>query len=52
MYKRSVEDPDGFWGDIASTFFWKKKFPVKGGKLHSENIDVRKGRVAVEVRFR
>lgn len=51
MYKRSVADPDGFWGDIASTFFWKKKWPVKDGKLHSENIDVRKGRVAVEVHF-
>jgi len=50
MYKRSVEDPDGFWGDIASTFFWKKKWPTSNdGKLHSSNIDVRKGRVAVEV---
>lgn len=51
MYKQSVEDPDGFWGDIASTFFWRKKWPVKDGKLHSENIDVRNGRVAVEVRL-
>lgn len=49
MYKRSVEDPDGFWGDVASTFFWKKKWPTgKDGKLHSANIDVRNGRVAVE----
>ncbi|XP_024389050.1 acetyl-coenzyme A synthetase, chloroplastic/glyoxysomal [Physcomitrium patens] len=48
MYKRSVEDPDGFWGDIASTFFWKKKWPTTEGKLYSENIDVRTGRVAVE----
>lgn len=23
-YKRSVEDPEGFWGDIASHFIWKK----------------------------
>lgn len=50
MYKRSVEDPDGFWGDIASTFFWKKKWPVgNDGKLHSANIDVRTGRVEVKV---
>ena len=24
MYKRSVEDPSGFWGDIASQFHWEK----------------------------
>lgn len=23
-YKRSVEDPEGFWGDIASNFYWRK----------------------------
>ena len=23
-YKRSVEDPEGFWGDIASQFYWRK----------------------------
>ena len=25
-YKRSVEDPEGFWGDIASQFLWRKKW--------------------------
>lgn len=25
MYKRSVEDPEGFWGDIAKEFYWKKQ---------------------------
>jgi acetyl-CoA synthetase len=25
-YKKSVEDPEGFWGDIASQFLWKKKW--------------------------
>jgi len=25
-YKRSVEDPEGFWGDIAGTFHWRKKW--------------------------
>ena len=24
MYKRSVEDPDGFWGEIAREFHWEK----------------------------
>ena len=26
MYKRSVDDPEGFWGDIADTFHWEKKW--------------------------
>ena len=25
-YKRSVEDPEGFWADQASTFQWRKKW--------------------------
>ena len=26
MYKRSIEDPDGFWGDIAREFHWEKEW--------------------------
>ncbi len=26
MYKRSVEDPDGFWSEVAETFVWQKKW--------------------------
>jgi len=26
MYKRSVEDPEGFWGEIAEDFYWKEKW--------------------------
>lgn len=26
MYKRSIEDPEGFWGEIASNFTWFKKW--------------------------
>ncbi|PZF73994.1 acetate--CoA ligase [Taibaiella soli] len=25
-YKRSVDDPEGFWGDVASSFYWRKKW--------------------------
>jgi acetyl-CoA synthetase len=25
-YKKSVEDPEGFWGEIAQEFVWKKKW--------------------------
>ncbi len=47
-YKRSVDDPEGFWADVASTFQWKKPWDkvlewnfkepkvewFKGGKLN------------------
>lgn len=51
-YERSVQDPEGFWGDIAGEFVWRKKWNTvlnwnfdeprvewfKGGKLNiSEN---------------
>jgi len=25
-YKKSVDDPEGFWGDVASSFFWRKRW--------------------------
>ena len=25
MYKKSIEDPAGFWSDIAKDFYWKKQ---------------------------
>ncbi|MBY0534675.1 MAG: acetate--CoA ligase [Chitinophagaceae bacterium] len=25
-YKKSVSDPEGFWGDVASSFYWRKKW--------------------------
>jgi acetyl-CoA synthetase len=47
-YKKSVEDPEKFWGDIAANFYWRKKWEsvlnwnfsepkiewYKGGKLN------------------
>ena len=48
MYKRSVEDPDGFWSDIASQFYWKKKWDQPAC---SENFDVRKGNISIQVIF-
>jgi acetyl-CoA synthetase len=26
MYERSIEDPEGFWGELAEGFYWKKKW--------------------------
>ena len=47
MYKRSIEDPAGFWSDIAwSEFYWKEKW---GQQVFSENLDVRKGNINIEV---
>ena len=25
-YKRSIDDPEGFWSDVASSFYWQKKW--------------------------
>lgn len=25
MYRRSIEDPNGFWSDIAKQFTWSKQ---------------------------
>ncbi|KAL1820292.1 hypothetical protein ACET3Z_015161 [Daucus carota] len=45
MYKRSIEDPAGFWSDIASEFYWKKKW---GHQVFEENLDVRKGAIKIK----
>jgi len=26
MYERSIQDPEGFWSDVAADFVWKKKW--------------------------
>eukprot|EP00873_Tetraselmis_striata_P003750 jgi/Tetstr1/424014/TSEL_014625.t1 len=42
MYKRSVDDPDGFWGDIAKEYHWETPFEDK----HMDfNFDMSKGPV-------
>lgn len=48
MHKRSMEDPAGFWSGIASEFYWKQKW---GDQVVSENLDVRKGPIHIEVWF-
>ena len=32
LYKRSIEDPTGFWADIASQFHWEKKVCAAAGR--------------------
>ncbi|KAE9446112.1 hypothetical protein C3L33_22062, partial [Rhododendron williamsianum] len=43
--ERSIEDPAGFWSDIASEFYWKQKW---GQEVYSENTDVRNGTISIE----
>ncbi|CAN6470453.1 unnamed protein product [Victoria cruziana] len=45
MYTRSIEDPAGFWSEIASEFYWKVKWDKE---VFSENLDWRKGKVNIE----
>ncbi|XP_076887146.1 acetyl-coenzyme A synthetase, chloroplastic/glyoxysomal-like [Bidens hawaiensis] len=45
MYKRSIEDPAGFWSEMAAGFYWKKKW---GQQVNSENLDITKGNISIE----
>ncbi|WP_020589095.1 acetate--CoA ligase [Desulfobacter curvatus] len=44
MYKKSVEDPEEFWGEIAETFHWEKKWD----KVRDFNYSMSKGPVSIE----
>ncbi|NNF38364.1 MAG: AMP-binding protein, partial [Gemmatimonadetes bacterium] len=44
MYERSIEDPDGFWGEVADDFHWFRKWD----KVRDYNYDRREGKVSVE----
>jgi acetyl-CoA synthetase len=41
MYERSLKDPEGFWGEIASQYYWKEKWT----KVNEENFDLQKGKI-------
>ena len=44
MYKRSIEDPEGFWGEIGEQFHWYRKWD----KVLDYNYDIRKGSIKIE----
>lgn len=46
LYEKSIDDPAGFWGDIASEFFWK--VPPSKEKFMNFNFDTRKGKVSIK----
>jgi len=41
MYLRSIEDPDGFWSEIAEQFYWKKKWTKVRSYDFDKNIDIK-----------
>ncbi|PSC76405.1 acetyl-synthetase [Micractinium conductrix] len=46
MYQRSIQDPNGFWRDIATnSFHWETPIPENH---HSHNFDVKKGPIFAE----
>ncbi|XP_066574991.1 acyl-CoA synthetase short chain family member 2 like [Amia ocellicauda] len=45
LYKKSIDDPEAFWKEVAQDFFWKS--PPKGQFLQY-NFDVKKGNIYVK----
>ncbi|XP_056127613.1 acyl-CoA synthetase short chain family member 2 like [Rhinichthys klamathensis goyatoka] len=45
LYKKSMEEPEGFWGDVAQEFYWKKP---PSGQMLRYNFDVTKGDVYIK----
>ena len=43
MYDRSINDPEGFWGEIAEEFYWHKKWD----KLNDYNFDLNQGSISI-----
>jgi len=41
MYNRSIEDPEGFWAEIADQFVWKEKWSKVLEYTFEGNVDVK-----------
>ncbi|KAK9835057.1 hypothetical protein WJX81_007577 [Elliptochloris bilobata] len=46
MYRHSVDDPAGFWGDIAAGFVWERRWAPDH---FSYNLDLQSGRVSTRI---
>ena len=44
MHRRSLQDPEGFWTDIAEEFYWHKKWD----KIQEYNFDLNKGTIDIK----
>jgi len=49
MYQKSIDDPAGFWSEIAGEFYWKQKWSPD--EVCAENLDVTKGPIKIEVGY-
>jgi len=41
MYQRSIDDPEGFWAEIAEGFFWKEKWTKVRDYEWTDKIDIK-----------
>lgn len=41
MYQRSIQDPEGFWGDIAEDFVWNKKWEKVRDYTFEGNVNIK-----------
>lgn len=46
IHQRSLDDPEGFWNDIANEFYWQT--PYEAGKFMSYNFDINMGKIFVK----
>ena len=44
MYQKSIDDPDGFWSEVANDFHWYSKWD----QVRGYNYDRRDGPVSIE----
>ncbi len=41
MYQRSIEDPEGFWGEVADDFVWNKKWDKVREYTFEGNVNIK-----------
>lgn len=46
LYKKSIENPKEFWGEIAKQFHWET--PIDPEKFCSYNFDISKGPIDIK----
>jgi acetyl-CoA synthetase len=44
LYKRSIENPEEFWAEMADQFYWEKKWD----KVREYNFSISKGPISIE----
>lgn len=46
LYKKSLDDPQAFWGDVAKQFHWETE--PRSSEFFSYNFDVRNGPISIK----